>query len=61
MFYIHHGTDNFTMIDCSLTPESRERIVAELDRKRSGKTITRFISTHPDKTTSEASPFWTTG
>ena len=49
MFYIRHGTDNFTMIDCSLTPENRERIVAELERARSGKTITRFISTHPDQ------------
>ena len=37
------------MIDCSLSPENRQRIVAELDRKRSDKTITRFISTHPDQ------------
>lgn len=49
MFYIRHNSDNFTMIDCSLTPENRERIVAELERARSGKTITRFISTHPDQ------------
>lgn len=49
MFYICHNSDNFTMIDCSLSPENRQRIVAELDRKRSSKTITRFISTHPDQ------------
>lgn len=49
MFYIRHNSDNFTMIDCSLSPINRVRIVEELRRARSGKTIARFISTHPDQ------------
>ena len=49
MFYIRHGSDNFTMIDCSLSNDNRERIVDELERERKGKPITRFISTHPDQ------------
>ena len=49
MFYIRHGSDNFTMIDCSLSNDNRERIVDELERERKGRTITRFISTHPDQ------------
>lgn len=49
MFYIRHNSDNFTMIDCSLSPNNRERIVKDLRRARSGKHIVRFISTHPDQ------------
>ncbi len=49
MFYIRHNSDNFTMIDCSLSDANRERIVDELESERNGKNITRFISTHPDQ------------
>lgn len=50
MFYIKHNTDNFTIIDCNITgtDENKKRIVDELLRESSSKTITRFISTHPD-------------
>ena len=49
MFYIRHGSDNFTMIDCSLSSDSKQRIVDELVRESAGKRIVRFISTHPDQ------------
>ena len=49
MFYIRHGSDNFTMIDCSLSADNKRRIVDELESARKGKGITRFISTHPDQ------------
>jgi beta-lactamase superfamily II metal-dependent hydrolase len=49
MFYIRHGSDNFTMIDCSLSANNRQRVVDELERERRGKGIARFISTHPDQ------------
>ncbi len=48
MFYIKHGSDNFTIIDCCMADNEREYIVAELKREKDGKQITRFISTHPD-------------
>src|ERR1700761_5732800 len=48
MFYIKHNSDNFTMIDCKLSEENKETIIAELKRESKGKGITRFISTHPD-------------
>jgi len=47
-YYIVHNTSNFTMIDCFLSDENKEEIVAELKKKQKGKDITRFISTHPD-------------
>ncbi len=49
MFYIRHNSDNFTMIDCSLSDGNRERIVNELERESTNKGIVRFISTHPDQ------------
>jgi hypothetical protein len=48
MFYIKHNTDNFTIIDCSMSPENHRRIVTELKNESFGKNIIRFISTHPD-------------
>ena len=48
MFYIDHGSDNFTVIDCCLEEHDREDIVGEIKTKSSFKGITRFISTHPD-------------
>ena len=48
MFYIKHGTDNFSMIDCCMDEDDRENIVEELRRAATYKNIRRFISTHPD-------------
>ena len=50
MFYIKHNTDNFTIIDCNITgtESNKKSIVDELIRESSTKTLTRFISTHPD-------------
>lgn len=49
MFYIKHVTDNFTVIDCCLDDKNRVRIVNELIKESKGKSVTRFISTHPDE------------
>ena len=49
MFYIRHNSDNFTIIDCSLSDKTRTSILDELDRARNGKGVQRFISTHPDQ------------
>ena len=56
MFYIKHGTSNFTMIDCFLAGEGceiseddKKRILDELESESEGKAIQRFISTHPDE------------
>ena len=50
MFYIKHNTDNFTIIDCNITGSdaNKKSIVDELIKESSSKTLTRFISTHPD-------------
>lgn len=48
MFYIKHGSDSFTTIDCCMTEENEERIMDEIIEQSKGKGITRFISTHPD-------------
>jgi Predicted hydrolase (metallo-beta-lactamase superfamily) len=49
MFYIKHGSSNFTIIDCNMKEESREAITEEIINQSNGKDITRFISTHPDE------------
>lgn len=49
MFYISHENGTFTIIDCCMSDENRDDIVAELERESSEKSIRRFISTHPDK------------
>jgi len=48
MFYIQHNSDNFTIIDCSMSEENRESIVEALKFGAKGKGIVRFVSTHPD-------------
>lgn len=48
MFYIKHGSDNFTIIDCCMEEAYREEIVSELKRESADKLIIRFIATHPD-------------
>ena len=49
MFSIRHGSDNCTIIDCSISKDDEERLLKLVDAQREGKTITRFISTHPDQ------------
>jgi hypothetical protein len=46
-YYIKHGNDNFTIIDCRI-PEDREDIIDEIRDESFFKNLTRFISTHPD-------------
>lgn len=48
MFYIRHDTDNFTIIDCCMSEEDREKLINELKSESKSKNIIRFISTHPD-------------
>jgi len=55
MFYIRHGSDNFTVIDCCNYDEGRnantELFIDHLDEIKKmikDDDITRFISTHPD-------------
>lgn len=49
MYYINHGTDNFTIIDCCLPEDIASSIIAEVKAKQKAKGISRFISTHPDE------------
>lgn len=49
MYYIRHGSDNFTIIDCSLPTDREGSILAELQTQSRDKDVVRFISTHPDQ------------
>lgn len=49
MFYIKHGSDNFTIIDCCMAESNKNSITNELIKKSSGVGIVRFLSTHPDE------------
>lgn len=54
MFYIRHGSANFTVIDCCLPDDRRDEILDEIEEKQKGTVdglgrIKRFISTHPDQ------------
>ena len=50
MFYINHGSDNFTIIDCCyLDEDQRDKIFEKIKELSKKKGITRFISTHPDE------------
>jgi beta-lactamase superfamily II metal-dependent hydrolase len=46
-YYIRHGSDNFTIIDCRIR-DDREDIIDEIADQSRDKGVTRFISTHPD-------------
>lgn len=48
MFYIKHGSNNFSIIDCCMDDNNEIRIVDELKRESKDKGFIRFISTHPD-------------
>jgi len=49
LFYIRHNSDNFTIIDCNLLGERDDEIIAEIKEQSKEKSISRFISTHPDE------------
>jgi beta-lactamase superfamily II metal-dependent hydrolase len=49
MYYINHGNETLTIIDCCLSEETKDRILAEISAVCAKKEITRFISTHPDE------------
>lgn len=49
MFAIRHGSDNFTIIDCCLSNDNKDRILKEIQILGKNKCIHRFISTHPDE------------
>lgn len=49
LFYINHGSDNFTVIDCNLQDDKKEEIMDEICSVGETKGIMRFISTHPDE------------
>lgn len=49
MFYINHNSENFTVIDCYMHENNKDRIMNEISNKSEDKKITRFISTHPDE------------
>ena len=49
MFYIKHNSDNFTIVDCQLFGDHKDWLVEELKNESRNKSITRFISTHPDE------------
>lgn len=50
MFYIKHGSDNFTTIDCCYDKsiDNKDEIFNEIKAESKDKGIARFISTHPD-------------
>lgn len=48
-FYIKHGSDNFTIIDCCLSDDNKADIISEIQEESEDKSIIRFISTHPDE------------
>ena len=49
LFYINHGSDNFTVIDCNLEDDRKEEIMDEICSVGEDKGIMRFICTHPDE------------
>lgn len=49
MFYIEHETDSLTIIDCNIVSEKEDTILNELKSIQKTKSVTRFISTHPDE------------
>lgn len=42
MFYIKHGSDNFSIIDCCVSDENKESIMDEINTESEGKGIIRL-------------------
>lgn len=49
MFYIRHGGDSFTIVDCDLCDDNAGAIIADLQGAAADKKLSRFICTHPDE------------
>ena len=49
MYYINHGNNTLTIIDCCLNDDTNDEILEEISALCAKKHITRFISTHPDE------------
>ena len=49
MFSIQHNADSFTIIDCSLSQDDQKWILDILEKQSKEKSLSRFISTHPDQ------------
>jgi beta-lactamase superfamily II metal-dependent hydrolase len=49
MFYIRHGSDNFTIIDSCIPDDRAGSMLAEIRAQSRDKGVVRFISTHPDQ------------
>ncbi len=49
MYFIMHGSDNFTIIDCTIPDDREDEILDEVAALAAEKNIVRFISTHPDQ------------
>ena len=49
MYYIRHGSDNFTIIDCSIPDDRKGNILPDIAYESRNKSVVRFISTHPDQ------------
>lgn len=47
--YIRHNSDSFSIVDCCLNDDNRERIIQEIKENSIDKGVVRFISTHPDE------------
>ena len=46
LFYIKHGSSNFTIIDCNMDDTNKEQITAEIKNESLRKAIHRFIFTN---------------
>lgn len=49
MYYIRHGSDNFSIIDCCIPDDREAEILPEIAAQARDKNVKRFISTHPDQ------------
>ena len=49
MFSIRHRSDSYTIIDCNLNDDNIDVILPLLKEQAKDKSISRFISTHPDQ------------
>lgn len=47
-FYVKHGSENLTIIDCAIPDARREEILDELKEAQDSREITRVIATHPE-------------
>ncbi len=58
MFYIKHNSDNFSIIDCSLSDDNKESIVGELKTERRSRTLRGSPASFPRTRTTTISAAW---